>query len=176
MRKLVEKLSSSGSRLCFCYEAGPCGYGLHRQLVELEQDCTAVAPSLIPVKAGDRVKTDRRDAMMLAKLHRAGELSSVLVPDAAHEAMHDLIRSCATAMRVLGKARQHLQSFLLRHGRIYLGKKGWTCLSALADDGAFPTSSFEGLYVDFGRSSNPPERLIQILYSGKPERQLLEQM
>ena len=85
-----------------------------------------VAPSLIPMKAGDRIKTDRRDAVMLAKLHRAGELTAVWVPDAAHEAMRDLIRARATAVRVLGKARQHLQGFLLRHGRVYAGKKGWT--------------------------------------------------
>ena len=78
------------------------------------------------MKAGDRVKTDRRDAVMLAKLHRAGELTAVLVPNAAHEAMRDLIRAPATAVRIAGKARQHLQGFLLRHGRIYKGKKGWT--------------------------------------------------
>lgn len=85
-----------------------------------------VAPSFIPMKAGDRVKTDRRDAVMLAKLHRAGELTSVWIPDDAHEAMRDLIRARATAVRVLGKARQHLQGFFLRHERIYPGKKGWT--------------------------------------------------
>lgn len=126
IRKLVEKLGAGGHKLHFCYEAGPCGYGLHRQLVELGQDCIVVAPSLIPVKTGDRVKTDRRDAVMLAKMHRAGELTAVWVPDAAHEAMRDLVRARATAMRVTGKARQHLQGFLLRHGRIYPGKKGWT--------------------------------------------------
>ena len=126
IRKLVGKLGAGGHKLHFCYEAGPCGYGLHRQLVELGHDCIVVAPSLIPVKTGDRVKTDRRDAVMLAKLHRAGELTAVWVPDAAHEAMRDLVRARATAMRVTGKARQHLQGFLLRHGRIYPGKKGWT--------------------------------------------------
>jgi transposase len=83
--KLAGRLGKSGQRLSFCYEAGPCGYGLHRQLTELGHDCMVVAPSLIPIKAGDRVKTDRRDAMMLAKLHRAGELTSVWVPDNAHE-------------------------------------------------------------------------------------------
>lgn len=119
VRKLVE-------RLHFCYNASPCGYGLHRQPVEMGHDCIVVAPSLIPVKAGDRVKTDRRGAVMLAKLHRAGELTAVWVPDAAHEAMRDLVRARATAMRVPGKARQHRQGFLLRHGRIYPGKKGWT--------------------------------------------------
>lgn len=126
VRKLALKLGQSSRSLHFCYEAGPCGYGLYRQLAALGHDCEVVAPSLIPVKAGDRVKTDRRDALMLAKLHRAGELTAVWVPDAAHEAMRDLIRARATAVQVLGKVRQHLQGFLLRHGRIYAGKKGWT--------------------------------------------------
>jgi transposase len=124
--KLVERLSKNGQQLRFCYEAGPCGYGLYRQLTALGHECMVVAPSLIPIKAGDRIKTDRRDAVMLAKLHRAGELTAVWVPDDAHEAMRDLIRARATAVRVLGKARQHLQGFLLRHGRIYAGKRGWT--------------------------------------------------
>jgi transposase len=126
VRRLAEKLGSGGRQLNFCYEAGPCGYGLYRQLTDLGHDCVVVAPSLIPVKTGDRVKTDRRDGIMLAKLHRAGELTAVWVPDAAHEAMRDLVRARATAVRVLGKARQHLQGFLLRHGRVHAGKKGWT--------------------------------------------------
>ena len=69
-----------GVQLSFCYEAGPCGYGLHRLLSELGHDCMVVAPSLIPIKAGDRIKTDRRDAVMLAKLHRAGELTRGMGP------------------------------------------------------------------------------------------------
>ena len=77
VRKLVEKLSASAARLHLCYEAGPCGYGLYRQLVEMGHGCIVVAPSLIPVKAGDRMKTDRRDAVMPAKLHRSGELTAV---------------------------------------------------------------------------------------------------
>jgi transposase len=89
-------------------------------------DCVVVAPSLIPVKAGDRVKTDRRDAVMLAKLHRAGELTPIWIPDAAHEAMRDLVRARTTAGRVLSKAHQHLQSFLLRHDQIYRGVRAWT--------------------------------------------------
>jgi transposase len=125
VRKLAEKLGSEGRSPHFCYEAGPCGYSIHRQLVELGHDCMVVAPSLIPVKAGDRVKTDRRDAVALAKLHRAGELTAVWVPDEAHEAMRDLVRARATAVRVTGQARQHLQGFLLRHGRTYPGEKGW---------------------------------------------------
>jgi transposase len=89
-------------------------------------ECVVIAPSLIPMKAGDRVKTDRRDALMLAKLHRAGELTPIWIPDAAHEAMRDLVRARATAVRVLAKARQHLQGFLLRHDRIYHGARAWT--------------------------------------------------
>ena len=124
--KLVERLGRRGQLLHFCYEAGPCGYGLHRLLSGLGQDSTVVAPSLIPKKAGDRVKTNRRDAAMLARLHRAGELTAVWVPDAAHEAMRDLVRARATAARVLGKARQHLTGFLLRHGQVYAGQRAWT--------------------------------------------------
>jgi len=124
--KLAKRLNEGGRRLSFCYEAGPCGYGLHRLLSRCGHDCVVVAPSLIPTKAGDRVKTDRRDARMLAKLHRAGELTPIWVPDAAHEAMRDLVRARATAGRVLSKARQHLQSFLLRHEWIYRGTRAWT--------------------------------------------------
>jgi transposase len=124
--KLVKRLHKAERVLRFCYEAGPCGYGIHRQLSGLGHECSVVALSLIPIKAGARVKTDRRDALMLAKLHRAGELTRVWVPDAAHEAMRDLIRARATAVRVLSKARQHLQGFLLRHARLYPGKSGWT--------------------------------------------------
>jgi len=126
LTKLAARLSKPGRRLSFCYEAGPCGYGLHRLMTGRGHDCVVVAPSLIPVKAGDRVKTDRRDAMMLAKLHRAGELTPIWIPDAAHEAMRDLVRARATAGRVLSKARQHLQSFLLRHDQIYRGVRAWT--------------------------------------------------
>jgi transposase len=135
LTKLVARLSAGGRRLSFCYEAGPCGYGLHRLLTGCGHDCVVVAPSLIPMKAGDRVKTDRRDALMLAKLHRAGELTPIWIPDAAHEAMRDLVRARATAVRVLSKARQHLQGFLLRHQRIYRGTRAWT-LAPLADHGA----------------------------------------
>lgn len=124
--RLAAKLGKGGRRLSFCYEAGPCGYGLHRLLTGRGHSCIVVAPSLIPMKSGDRVKTDRRDAVMLAKLHRAGELTAVWIPDAAHEAMRDLVRARATAGRVLAKARQHLQGFLLRHERIYRGPRAWT--------------------------------------------------
>jgi transposase len=126
LRKMVARLGRQRRRLNFCYEAGPCGYGLHRLLIGLGHDCVVVAPSLIPMKAGDRVKTDRRDALMLVKLHRAGELTPIWIPDAAHEAMRDLVRARATAVRAVSKARQHLQGFLLRHDRIYHGARAWT--------------------------------------------------
>src|SRR5712675_2187722 len=90
--KLVKKLVAKYERLVFCYEAGPTGYGLCRQITELGHECIVVAPSLIPKKAGDRVKTNRRDALDLAKLLRAGQLTAVWVPDARHEAMRDLTR------------------------------------------------------------------------------------
>lgn len=126
LSKMAARLGKGGRRLSFCYEAGPCGYGLQRLLTTDRHECIVVAPSLIPMKAGDRVKTDRRDATMLAKLHRAGELTPIWVPDVAHEAMRDLIRARATAVRVLAKARQHLQGFLLRHGKAYAGTRTWT--------------------------------------------------
>lgn len=91
--KLVRQLDKGGAPLSFCYEAGPCGYGVYRQLQALKQDCLVVAPSLIPRKAGERVKTDRRDSLNLARLHRAGELTAVWVPDAEHEALRDLVRA-----------------------------------------------------------------------------------
>lgn len=124
--KMIARLGKNGRRLSFCYEAGPCGYDLQRLLIGAGHECVVVAPSLIPIKTGDRIKTDRRDAMMLAKLHRAGELTPIWVPDHAHEAMRDLVRARATAVRVLGKARQHLQGFLLRHERVYRGPRAWT--------------------------------------------------
>ena len=126
LRKMAARLGKAGRGLSFCYEAGPCGYGLHRLLTGCGHSCIVVAPSLIPMKSGDRVKKDRRDAMMLAKLHRAGELTATWIPDAAHEAMRDLVRARATAGQVLSKARQHLQGFLLRHDRIYRGARAWT--------------------------------------------------
>ena len=91
--KMVKQLRKGGADLSFCCEAEPCGYGIHRQLTDLGWDCQVVAPSLIPKKAGDRVKTDWRDSLMLARLHRAGELTAVWVPDGAQEALRDLTRA-----------------------------------------------------------------------------------
>jgi transposase len=125
VRGLVKKLSDRHGSLEFTYEAGPCGYGLHRTLTELGFPCHVVAPSRIPRRPGERVKNDFRDAMALARLSRAGELTDVWVPDAVHEAMRDLSRARLAATKDLKLARQRIQSFLLRHGRSY-GKKSWT--------------------------------------------------
>ena len=124
--KLVRQLKKGDAQLSFCYEAGPCGYGIHRQLTELGWDCQVVAPSLIPRKAGDRVKTDRRDSLMLARLHRAGELTAVWVPDDAQEGLRDLTRAREDMKSLQLKAKQRLSAFLLRYGKSYAGKSNWT--------------------------------------------------
>jgi transposase len=122
MNKLVGQLKKGGARLSFCYEAGPCGYGIYRQLRELQHDCQVVAPSSIPKKAGDRVKTDRRDSLSLARLHRAGELTAVAVPDGLQEALRDLTRAREDMKHLQRQAKQRLLAFLLRHGKRYEGK------------------------------------------------------
>src|SRR6476659_2519598 len=124
-RKLVAKLASKHARLTFCYEAGPTGYGLYRLIKSIGHDCIVVAPSLIPSKPGDRVKTNRRDAVNLAKLLRAGELTAVWVPDERHEAMRDLSRARQAVKKDLQGKRQQISSLMLRLGRIYPGKKTW---------------------------------------------------
>src|SRR5438105_12772311 len=124
--KLVRKLAAKYERLTFCYEAGPTGYGLHRQIKGLGFECTVVAPSLIPKRPGDKVKTNRRDALSLAKLLRADELTAVWVPDGGHEAMRDLTRAREAAVDDLGSKRRRVLSLLLRLGRHYPGKRTWT--------------------------------------------------
>jgi transposase len=116
VRRLIGKLGRPAS-LRVCYEAGPTGYVLYWQLSELGVACEVVAPTLVPVKAGDRVKTDRRDAAKLAKCYRAGDLTPVWVPDRAHEALRDLVRARLAARRDQLRARHRLAKFLLRHGR-----------------------------------------------------------
>ena len=127
LRTLTAKLARGGNTLRFCYEAGPCGYGIQRQLTAAGHECAVVAPSLIPRKPGDRIKTDRRDAINLAKLHRAGELTPVWVPDQAHEAIRDLVRARQAAVRTVRQARQQLSGFLLRHGHHY-NRPAWTLM------------------------------------------------
>lgn len=125
--KLLDRLSADGSELVCWYEAGPCGYGLWRQIEAAGHRCHVAAPSLTPRRSGDRVKTDRRDAASLARLGRAGELTPVWVPDEGHESMRDLTRLREDAIKAQRSSRQQLGAFLLRHGRRYAGgKKKWT--------------------------------------------------
>ena len=125
--KLVRKLAGKYQRLTFCYEAGPTGYGLYRLIESLGHACVMVAPSLIPKRPGDHVKTNRRDAVSLAKLLRADELTAVWVPDRGHEAMRDLTRARETTVMDLRSKRQQVSAFLLRQGRYYPeDKKPWT--------------------------------------------------
>jgi transposase len=116
VRKMIGKLAPIGSLKC-CYEAGPTGYVLYWQLTQLGLACEVIAPSLVPSKAGDRVKTDRRDAEKLARCYRAGELTAVWVPDAAHEALRDLVRAREAAKKDQLRHRHRLGKFLLRHGK-----------------------------------------------------------
>lgn len=122
--KLVRQLSErfGGQALLFSYEADHCGYGLYHQVQAIGHDCEVVAPSLIPRRAGDRVKTDRRDAQMLARLSRSGELTPVWVPTPEQEAIRDLTRAREDMKAIALKARQRLSAFLLRHGKVYRGK------------------------------------------------------
>src|SRR5213593_1016219 len=126
VRRLVTKLGPR-KQLRVCYEAGPTGYVLYRQLTALKVSCAVVAPTLVPVKAGDRVKTDRRDAEKLARTYRSGDLTPVWVPDAAHEALRDLVRAREAAKQDQLRARHRLSKFLLRTGRRpAMGLKAWT--------------------------------------------------
>lgn len=126
MRRVLQRVASKFDAAHFCYEAGPTGYGLYRLIRSLGHECTVVAPSLIPRKSGDRVKTNRRDAVSLARLLRAGELTAVWVPDVSHEAMRDLVRARAAAVETLTVHRQQVSAFMLKQSRIYPRKKGWT--------------------------------------------------
>ena len=124
--KLAKKLAKGGAQLEFCYEAGCCGYVIHRQLTELGHSCAVIAPSKMPRKPGDRVKTDRRDSEKLALMHRSGDLTAVWVPDETHEAMRDLVRARLDSVMHLMRARQQLLAFLLRHGRNFTKPTNWT--------------------------------------------------
>jgi len=125
MRRLIKGITAKHALAHFCYEAGPTGYGLHRLIVSMGFPCSVVAPSLIPRKPSNRVKTNRRDAVALAKLLRAGELTAVWVPDESHEAMRDLVRARAAAVETLCVNRQQVSAFMLRHGRIFPRKTAW---------------------------------------------------
>jgi len=126
--QLLKALARIGAleTMLIVYEAGPCGYALVRELRGRGYACEVVAPARIPRSPADRIKTDRRDCLMLARLSRAGELVAVMVPDARDEAMRDLSRAREDAVAARMKARQQLKAMLLRHGRRYSGKSSWS--------------------------------------------------
>jgi len=123
--KAIRKLRSKGAELRFVYEAGPCGYVIYRHLITQGFPCAVVAPSMIPSKSGSRIKNDRRDAEILARLERAGELIHIRVPREDDEAMRDLTRGREDAIKAQRTARQRLGAFLLRHGHRFPGSKTW---------------------------------------------------
>jgi transposase len=122
---LIRKMQSKAKHLVFVYEAGPCGYWLYRYLTKKGYDCWVVAPSLIPKKPGDRVKTDRRDAVQLARLMRSGDLTRVYVPTVEDEAIRDLTRAREDTLRDLKSAKFRLKAFLLRQDIRYVGRATW---------------------------------------------------
>lgn len=124
MRRI--KKAHPDCELRVCYEAGPTGFVIARRFAQLGIDCIVVAPSLIPTRSGDRVKTDKRDAVKLARLHRAGELTAVNVPHVEDEAMRDLCRARTDAVQDLRRSRAQLKAFMLRNGYRYSGKSSWT--------------------------------------------------
>jgi transposase len=126
LAKVVTALRAPGRRLRFVYEAGPCGFGIHRYLTAQTEDCVVVNPSSMPKRSGDRIKTDRRDADALARLHRAGELTAIYIPTADDEALRDLVRAREDAVGLSTQAKHRLKAFLLRQGRRYPGRPGWT--------------------------------------------------
>ncbi len=177
--KLVKKLSAKYRHLTFCYEAGPTGYELFRLIKGLGHDCVVAAPSLIPKKSGERVKTNRRDALSLARLLRAGELTAVWVPDARHEAMRDLTRAREAAVADLTSKRQQVLSLLLRLGRRYAGKRTWTRMHMnwLANqklDHAEQRIAFEEMLLAVREAQERVARLEQAIRAALPDWSLAE--
>jgi len=126
LAKVVKALRASDRVLHFVYEAGPCGFGIHRYLTAQGEDCVVVNPSSMPKRSGDRIKTDRRDGDALARLHRAGELTAIYIPTAEDEALRDLVRAREDAVGLSTQAKHRVKAFLLRQGRRYPGRVAWT--------------------------------------------------
>ena len=172
--KALRKLISRGRQLHVVYEAGPCGFVIWRHLGALGIKCEVVAPSSIPKRSGDRVKTDRRDAMMLARLARTGDLSAVRVPGAPDEAMRDLVRAREDAVREQRNARHRLKALLLRNGITYAGKSAWTAahlrwLATLKMEHAAQQIGFQEYLHAITESSARIGRLEQALRDALPQ-------
>jgi transposase len=159
--KLVRKLQAKGKTLHFVYEAGPCGYGLYRYFTKQQLTCWVVAPSCIPRKARERVKTDRRDAMQLARLLRSGDLTPVYIPSIEGEAIRDVVRAREDVQKDLKAAKVRLKAFLLRHDIRYTGRANWTAahLRWLANV-VCPTPAQQIVFQEYGRAvSEQTDRL-----------------
>jgi len=167
VRKLVREVGGQGAKLVAAYEAGPTGYAVHRQLVQLGVDSRVVAPSLIPRAAGDRVKTDRRDALRLARLLRSGDLVPIWIPDHEHEALRDLVRTRADARVDLLRARHRLTKFLLRRGLVPPpGIKAWSLKhQAWIKSLTFAEPAAEVVFHDYRRQVEAGEERVRRLES-----------
>jgi len=177
--KLVRKLAAKYGRLTFCYEAGPTGYGLYRQIKSLGHECMVVAPSLILKKPGERVKTNRRDAVNLVKQLRGGDLTAVWVPDPRHEAMRDLTRAREVAVEDLRRKRQQVSAFLLRQGLHYPGERAWTkahrdWLVSQKLEYAEHRIAFEEMLLAMRQAQERIERLEQAIRVAVPDWSLAE--
>ena len=171
--KMIRQLHGKAPRLLFVYEAGPCGYWLYRYLAKSGLECIVVAPSLIPRKPGDRVKTDRRDAVQLARLMRSGDLQAIYVPNIGDESIRDLCRLREDMMNDLRAAKQRLKSFLLRHDVRYTGRASWSPrhLRWLAQEVSLATPQQQIVFQEYLRSvTHLAERLARV------EEQLREQV
>jgi transposase len=171
--KALRKLVSRGHQLHVVYEAGPCGFVIWRHLTASGLACEVVAPSSIPKRSGDRIKTDRRDAMMLARLSLSGDLTAVRVPGAANEAVRDLVRARDDAVRECRNARHRLKALLLRNGITYEGKSSWTAahlrwLSRLKMQHAAQQIGFQEYLHSVTESSARIVRLEQALRDALP--------
>jgi transposase len=167
---MVRRLLSKGAELAFAYEAGPCGYGLHRHLLARGFRCQVVAPSLIPKRPGDKVKTDRRDAVELARLLRSGDLTEVHVPSVEDEAIRDLCRARDAARKNCRDAKLRLKSFLLRLGLSYSGRADWNdAHKRYLAKVVCPTAAQQIVYQESIRAVDE-----QVERLGRIERELLE--
>lgn len=172
--KALRKLITKGNALHVVYEAGPCGFVIWRRLNRQGLRCEVVAPSSIPKRSGDRVKTDRRDALMMARLARAGELSAVRVPDAADEAVRDLVRARDDAVRERRNARHRLKALLLRNGILYSGKSSWSdahlrWIARLKMEHATQQVGFQEYVHSISESTARIERLEQAMRDALPD-------
>jgi transposase len=177
MRKL--KRAHPDASIEYCYEAGPCGYGLARQIHGAAETCRVIAPALIPRRPGERIKTNRRDAKKLAQLDRAGELTSVRQPPEEQEALRDLSRAREDAMHDLRRCRQRLGALLLRHSRVYSGGPNWSRMHLRwLDQQSFDDPNLQLAYENYRRvlerAEQHHEELRQQLESAVKQSSLAE--